>query len=246
MERKGGVEHDTLGDYPAAVREVASAENVALIDLHAMSKVFYQALGPETSKKAFAKAQFIYDLESDSFRCPAGAQLTPSRRSSGKSKTKPYVLYTTPACASCALRAKCTKSPQGRSIQRYPGDERKDKLRARMKEPEVRSRYRSRSAWVEPVFSSLKLIQGLVRFARHGLERVRLEFALHAMAHNLGRLLAFIEAPKAPQAPQAPQALSPSFMAFFSGLLAVLSAHLRVTYFLAPGPSMSPHHAPCA
>ena len=200
----------------------------------------------KTSKKAFAKAQFIFDLKLDGYRCPAGALLTPSRRSEGTSKTTRYVLYTTPDCAGCALRAQCTKSPQGRSIKRYPGDERKDKLRDRMKKPEVRSRYRKRAAWVEPVFSSLKLIQGLVRFARHGLARVRLEFALHAMAHNLGRLLAFIQAPKSHQKPpKAPQALSPPLIAFLSGLLAVLSAHRRVTNFLAPGPSMRPHHAPC-
>jgi len=201
----------------------------------------------KTSKKAFAKAQFIFDLKLEGYRCPAGALLTPSRRSEGTSKTKRYVLYTTPDCASCPLRAQCTKSPQGRSILRYPGDERKDKLRDRMKKPEVRLRYRKRSAWVEPVFSSLKLIQGLVRFARHGLERVRLEFTLHAMAHNLGRLLAFIQAPKTPQKPpKATQALSPPLIAFISGLLVVLSAHRRVTYFAAPGPSMRHHHAPCA
>jgi lysophospholipase L1-like esterase len=53
MERKTGVEHDTLGDYPATVREVAKEENVALIDLHAMSRIFYQALGPEKIDRAF-------------------------------------------------------------------------------------------------------------------------------------------------------------------------------------------------
>ena len=45
MERKNGVDHDTLGEYPAAVREVAKDENVALIDLHAMSRTLYNALG---------------------------------------------------------------------------------------------------------------------------------------------------------------------------------------------------------
>jgi lysophospholipase L1-like esterase len=45
MERKAGVENDTLGDYPETVRRVAGEENIALIDLHAMSKVFYKALG---------------------------------------------------------------------------------------------------------------------------------------------------------------------------------------------------------
>ena len=50
MERKNGVDHDTLDGYPAAVREVAKEENVALIDLHAMSKTFYNALGRQIDK----------------------------------------------------------------------------------------------------------------------------------------------------------------------------------------------------
>jgi lysophospholipase L1-like esterase len=41
------------GDYPEAVRQVAREENVPLIDLNAMSKVFYESLGPERSKIAF-------------------------------------------------------------------------------------------------------------------------------------------------------------------------------------------------
>jgi len=41
------------GDYPEAVRQAAREEKVALIDLHAMSTKFYEALGPEKSKLAF-------------------------------------------------------------------------------------------------------------------------------------------------------------------------------------------------
>jgi lysophospholipase L1-like esterase len=43
----------TLGDYPAAMRETAQEENVQLIDLNYMSKIIYEAWGPEESKKAF-------------------------------------------------------------------------------------------------------------------------------------------------------------------------------------------------
>jgi len=50
MERKAGITHDTLAGYPDAVREVAKSENCALIDLHATSKVFYQALGDDLGK----------------------------------------------------------------------------------------------------------------------------------------------------------------------------------------------------
>ena len=44
---------NTLGDYPEAVRQVAREENVSLIDLHAMSKLLYEALGTEGSSVAF-------------------------------------------------------------------------------------------------------------------------------------------------------------------------------------------------
>jgi lysophospholipase L1-like esterase len=44
----------SLGEYPAAMREVARAEKTALIDLNAMSVAFYEALGPQASARAFA------------------------------------------------------------------------------------------------------------------------------------------------------------------------------------------------
>lgn len=44
---------NSLGDYPAAARKAAADEGVALIDLNVMSTAFYEALGPNESKKAF-------------------------------------------------------------------------------------------------------------------------------------------------------------------------------------------------
>ena len=43
---------NTHGDYPEAVRQTAREERVPLIDLHAMSAVFYEALGVEGSKRS--------------------------------------------------------------------------------------------------------------------------------------------------------------------------------------------------
>lgn len=50
MERKGGIQQDTLAGYPETVRQVAKEKGVALIDLHADSKVLYKALGPDLDK----------------------------------------------------------------------------------------------------------------------------------------------------------------------------------------------------
>ena len=45
---------NSLGDYPEAVRQTGAEEKVAVIDLNAMSKLFYEALGPKDAVKAFA------------------------------------------------------------------------------------------------------------------------------------------------------------------------------------------------
>ncbi|HZL11995.1 MAG TPA: glycoside hydrolase family 88 protein [Prolixibacteraceae bacterium] len=44
---------NTLEGFPEAMRQTAKEENVPLIDLNAMSKLFYEAMGSENSKKAF-------------------------------------------------------------------------------------------------------------------------------------------------------------------------------------------------
>ncbi|SEN83172.1 Lysophospholipase L1 [Duganella sp. CF517] len=61
MERRhfdaGGKVVPSLRDYADAARESAKELGVAFIDLNAMSKPFYEALGPELSKKAFAEPE---------------------------------------------------------------------------------------------------------------------------------------------------------------------------------------------
>ena len=44
---------NTLGEFPDAMKKLAKQEQVALIDLNAMSKTVYEAWGPEQSKSAF-------------------------------------------------------------------------------------------------------------------------------------------------------------------------------------------------
>jgi lysophospholipase L1-like esterase len=44
---------NSLGDYPAAAKKIAEELSVAFIDLNNMTKILYEALGPENSKKAF-------------------------------------------------------------------------------------------------------------------------------------------------------------------------------------------------
>lgn len=50
---KDGRIQDTHADYPEAMAWVAGREQVPLIDLHQMTRTFYEAMGEEPSKRAF-------------------------------------------------------------------------------------------------------------------------------------------------------------------------------------------------
>jgi len=142
------------------------------------------------SEKYYPKSRFQYDAQRDSYLCPQGQELTRLSVYQGNDRYPGYVAYGSAACATCALRSRCTKSAQGRRIKRYAEDAAKEQLRQKMEDPEVRQRYLKRQGMVEPVFSQLKCRQGLRRFRRKGLQAVRCEFALHAMAYNLSRAMA--------------------------------------------------------
>lgn len=44
---------DTMKGFPEAMKELAKEQDVPVIDLHAMSRKFYEAMGPDDSAKAF-------------------------------------------------------------------------------------------------------------------------------------------------------------------------------------------------
>lgn len=50
---KSGRIRDTHEDYPAAIREIAMRENVALVDFQEMTKIMIEAAGEEESKRMF-------------------------------------------------------------------------------------------------------------------------------------------------------------------------------------------------
>lgn len=135
--------------------------------------------------KIFPRSLFIFQEENDSYRCPAGKDLTPYReRYDG---TRNLIEYATTECSSCELRPQCTTAQRGRKISRYEDQPLKDAMIEHMKEPRSRRLFRRRSGQVEPVFGHLKENHGLKRFRRRGLANVRMEFAIQCIAFNLKR-----------------------------------------------------------
>jgi transposase len=173
----------------------------------------------EKEEKVLPKRAFCYNKLKDSYLCPGGHELV--RIGPVTSRGRTTVAYGRAPCRQCPLRPVCApKSP--RRIHRHGAEEYKEHLRRYLQTPEGKREYGKRMAWVEPVFSDLACIQGLRRFRRRGLKKVKLEFALHAAAHNLRRLVALTRGAGA-----SGQGGDPSFLAFLGRFWGRLAAMAR-------------------
>ena len=93
---------NSLGDYPEAVRQEGKEENVPVIDLNAMSKPFYEALGPVEARKAFADADTTHHSNYGSYELA-------KVRGGGDSRTE------TAACEVSCRRTAALRSGASRS-----------------------------------------------------------------------------------------------------------------------------------
>lgn len=134
------------------------------------------------------KNRFVYDETTDTYTCPAGQILVRAERN--RDRNGPHTRYRGVACATCSMKDKCTSSQRGRMIKRYDGDELKEAMIEVLRHPRARQDYRARSHIAERPLAELKTRQGLTRFHRRGFRGAAVEFSLHCIAYNLGRVVA--------------------------------------------------------
>jgi hypothetical protein len=145
---------------------------------------------PKTPQR-FSKDRFIWHAARDSYECPAGQMLgrvsSHTRVCSGGREVREWTYRgDADACQACPLRAQCTTSQKtGRSVQRSEHDDLIAAHRAWMETADAKSVYRLRGQTIEIVFADVKEHRGLRRFSGQGLTRVRAEFALDVLLHNL-------------------------------------------------------------
>lgn len=153
---------------------------------------------PRDSKKFISRAAFVYDEETDTYRCPAGHRLPYFRNSTDRKKwgvAERRHYGPSGACASCPHGAQCCRDPsRGRTVLRDQYEPCRERLRLRMREDVAHGRYRLRRQTVEPRIGQIKQVLGLRRFMRRGLDAVRTEWAMACTAVNVGILLKHWEA----------------------------------------------------
>ena len=141
--------------------------------------------GSSVSNGFFRKDEFSYDPERDAYACPGGHELRPLRH--GKLREMTKVDYANPAaCRDCPLRPRCTDAGY-RAVSRLEHEDALDRMAERLKaRPEILDRRRET---VEHPFGSIKQWMNQGAFLMRGLEKVRAEFSLTALAYNLRRAL---------------------------------------------------------
>ena len=138
-----------------------------------------------THGKYFAKSQFVYQPERDTYRCPSGGTL----RYLSASAKKQAISYRGIDCAGCASKPQCTKA-EARWVTRHMHEDALERAAVRMKtRPGI---MKQRSALAEHPFAIIKAMMGYPRFLCRGLKAVAAEMDLSITAFNLKRVMTIL------------------------------------------------------
>ncbi|MFC1476145.1 IS1182 family transposase [Candidatus Zixiibacteriota bacterium] len=135
----------------------------------------------------FGREDFVYDEMNDRYLCPAGEQLPYKSSQWRHGLARKIYRCSRSKCRRCQLRSACTTGKRRElwisEVWKYER-EMKEKLRS----TNGRAVYRRRKVLVEPVFGNLKFNLGFGRFVVRGLRKVKGEFLLMCIAHNLKKM----------------------------------------------------------
>jgi transposase len=188
------------GKLPARIVADAgygSEENLAWLEREETEAyVKYNTFDKERRRK-FRKNKFQvknlpYDPERDVYTCPAGKDLVYSHDKERKTDNGYQIktrVYECTDCTDCPMKEYCHRGNSNRRIEISPEGERlRGEAKARLMADKGIA-LRKRRCWeVESVFGHIKQCRGFRRFLMKGLEKVRVEWGLLAIAHNALKL----------------------------------------------------------
>jgi transposase len=136
----------------------------------------------------FADEAFTYDAACDVYRCPAGQTLKPRRMH----PIRRTIEYKAPArvCAGCLLRAQCTRSSHGRTVQRHQNQAALDVARVQAHSLAARRNRKRRHHLMERSFADAANNHQFKRSRWRRLWRQQIQDYLIAAIQNARILLA--------------------------------------------------------
>jgi transposase len=143
----------------------------------------------------FLKDNFAYDCQTGTYTCPNSQQLTLQRTIKQTNKKTGCVStikeYRCSGCSQCPFYSQCCKSGQGENrtlsvnekLEHY-----KQQARENLQTEEGEKLRKSRGTEIESCFGDIKHNMGFRRFHLRGLQKVKAEITIVAMAHNLRKV----------------------------------------------------------
>lgn len=148
----------------------------------------------------FSRDDFTFDAASDSYTCPGGKKLLPSRRifqtirPAVKDDATIRYRASKADCEACALKAQCSPNTPARKVTRSIHEGARDLAREITRsDAYVASSYARKK--VEMLFAHLKRIIGLSRLRLRGPNGAKDEFLLAATVQNLRKLAMTVPSP---------------------------------------------------
>ena len=130
----------------------------------------------------YDKVNFKYNSETDSYTCPEGKLLHLS------SSTEEKSTYKCKECLKCPVKPDCTKKAKYKQLSRGRHEHLIEKNREKLISDEGRKEYQKRMHTVEPVFGNIKFNLGFRQFLVRGIAKVKGEFDLMCIAHNIKKI----------------------------------------------------------
>ena len=152
----------------------------------------------ERTDGTFNRSDFVFDLEKDEYKCPAGKLLKQFRRNYTIARTdsahngiRKY-RASQKDCRICELKPRCCPNMPCRHVLRSVDEEARDHARQLAKTPQFEQSRKERKK-VEMLFAHLKTNLRFERMRLRGLSGARDEFLMAAIVQNLRRLARLTE-----------------------------------------------------
>ena len=147
------------------------------------------------AKQNLKNKQFLhYNAIEDYYVCPMGQHMMKIKDKQTKTSSgfiQHISIYEAQRCEGCPLRSSCHRSQGNRRIERnHHLEHYRMLMHDRLLSDEGIEKRKRRSIEVEPVFGHIKSNRGFKRFTLRGMRKVKLEFGLHALAHNMMKMAA--------------------------------------------------------
>jgi transposase len=151
--------------------------------------------------RPFAKDKFSYQEKNDIYICPAGEKLSPVEKRINRMKTyvRHEVVYKCSTCHECGHQHECVKSKSGyRQIKRIlEYDSYRESIDKKLQTESGKNIFKVRKADIEPTFGQMKTITfGQKGFLLRGSEKVKGEFGLACIVHNIRKIISYLNSEK--------------------------------------------------